>query len=240
VDAVRVEFPSGADRIGGVLVAPGAGGPHPGIVVIPDVRGIYDHYHDVAQRIAARGYAVLVLDLYAREGAPELPSMDAVFRFMRALPDARVLADVQAAVDWLGARPETRGRRIGITGFCMGGKYALLAACSCRGLSAAVAWYGMLRVGEIDATNPEHPLDALARLGCPLLGLFGKEDPIVPLADVEELSRRAAALPHEVDVVVYPGAGHAFANDSRPEAYRPEAAADGWSRAWSFFRRHLG
>jgi carboxymethylenebutenolidase len=239
VDAVRVEFPSGADRIGGVFVASGAGGPHPGIVVVPDVRGIYDHFHEVARRIAARGYAVLVLDLYAREGPPELPSMDAVFRFMRALPDTRVLGDVQAAIDWLAARPETRGRRIGVTGFCMGGKYALLAACACRGLSAAVVWYGMLRVGEIDAANPEHPLDALGRLGCPLLGLFGKEDPIVPLAEVEALERRGASLPHEVEVVVYPGAGHAFANDSRPEAYRADAAADAWSRAFAFFARHL-
>jgi carboxymethylenebutenolidase len=240
VDAVRVEFQSGADRIGGIFLAPGIGGPHPGVVVIPDVRGIYPHFHDVARRIAARGYAVLVLDLYAREGAPELPSMDAVFRFMRALPDRRVQADIQAAIDWLAARPETRGRKVGITGFCMGGKYTVLAACSCRGLSAAVAWYGMLRVGEIDADNPEHPLDAIPRLGCPLLCLFGKEDPIVPLADVEELERRAGGLAHEVQVVVYPGAGHAFANDSRPEAYRPEAAADGWSRAGSFFARHLG
>lgn len=237
---MRVEFPSGRDRIGGVFLAPGTGGPHPGIVLVPDVRGIYAHFHDVARRIAARGFAVLVLDLYAREGAPELGSMDAVFRFMRALPDARVLADIQAAIDWLAARPETQGRKVGITGFCMGGKYTVLAACRCRGLSAAVAWYGMLRVGEIDANNPEHPLDAIPELACPLLGLFGKEDPIVPLAEVEELERRAVGRKHEVEVVVYPGAGHAFANDSRPEAYRAEAAADGWSRAWSFLGRHLG
>ncbi len=237
---MRVEFQSGADRIGGEFVAPETGGPHPGIVVIPDVRGIYSHFHDVARRIAAAGYATLVLDLYAREGAPELPSMDAVFRFMRALPDRRVLSDLQAAIDWLAVRPETRGCKIGVTGFCMGGKYTVLAACTCRGLSAAIAWYGMLRVGEVDANNPEHPLDALARLGCPLLGLFGKEDPIVPLAEVEELERRAAGLPHEVDVVVYPGAGHAFANDGRPEAYRPAAALDAWSRALAFFGRHLG
>jgi carboxymethylenebutenolidase len=97
----------------------------------------------------------------------------------------------------------------------------------------------MLRAPLIDANNPEHPLDALPRLRCPLLGLFGKEDPIVPVADVLELERRAASLSHEVETVVYPGAGHAFANDTRPEAYRPDAAADAWSRALVFFGRHL-
>lgn len=237
---MRVEFPSGPDTIAGAFYAPDTGGPHPGVVVIPDVRGLYDHYHAVARRLAAAGYAALALDLYAREGAPALPSMDAVFRFMQELPDRRVLGDVQAAIDWLAAREETRGRRIGLTGFCMGGKYVVLAACNVRGLSAAVAWYGMLRAPVIDANNPEHPLDALPRLTCPLLGLFGKEDPIVPVADVLELERRAASLSHEVETVVYPGAGHAFANDTRPEAYRADAAADAWSRALAFFGRHLG
>lgn len=209
------------------------------MVVIPDVRGLYDHYHAVARRLAAGGYAALALDLYTREGAPALPTMDDVFRLMRELPDRRVIQDVQAAIDWLGEQPETRGRRIGLTGFCMGGKYVVLAACSVRGLSAAVAWYGMLRAPVIDSNNPEHPLDALPRLACPLLGLFGKEDPIVPVADVEELERRGASLAHDVETVLYPGAGHAFANDTRPDAYRADAAADAWSRALRFFARHL-
>jgi carboxymethylenebutenolidase len=236
---MRLEFPSRGDRIDGVFYAPDAPGPHPGVVVIPDVRGIYEHYHDVARRLAREGFAALAVNLYSREGPPDLPDMDSVFRFMRELPDPRVLADLQAAVDTLAARPEVAGRKVGITGFCMGGKYTVLAACGTSGLSGAVCWYGMLRVPEIDEQNPEHPLDALPRLGCPLLGLFGKEDPIVPLRDVEALEASAASLPHELEVVVYPGAGHAFANDSRPEAYRAEAARDGWERALGFLHRNL-
>ena len=158
---------------------------------------------------------------------------------MGAVRDRQVLADLQAATDWLAARPETRGRALGITGFCMGGKYTILAACRCTGLRAAVPWYGMLTVGELDECNPEHPLDALSDLACPLLGLFGKDDPIVPLAEVERLEPAAAAAGQQVEVVVYPGAGHAFANDSRPDAYRPDAAADAWQRALAFLHRQL-
>ncbi len=237
--ALRVRFPSGGDTIDGVLELPDGNGPHPGVVVIPDVRGLYDHYESVARRLADAGFAALAVNLYARGERPDTSDMQQVFRFMRELPDRQVLADLQASLDWLAGRPETSGRKLGITGFCMGGKYAVLAACSCSGLSAAVPWYGMLTVGEVDERNPEHPLDALGRLGCPLLGLFGKEDPIVPLAEVEELERRAAGLEHEVEVVVYPGAGHAFANDTRPDAYRPEAAADAWARALAFLHRAL-
>ena len=147
---MRVEFPSGGDRIGGALYAPESSGPHPGVVIVPDVWGLYDHYHDVARRVAANGFVALALDLYSREGAPDLPDMDAVFRFMKELPDRRVLQDIQAAIDALAAREEVGERPIGITGFCMGGKYVILAACTCRGLSAAVPWYGLLRVPGID------------------------------------------------------------------------------------------
>jgi carboxymethylenebutenolidase len=236
---MNVEFRSGDDRIGGALYLPDAPGPHAGVVVIPDVRGLYEHYHEVARSIASEGFAALALDIYAREGPPELADMAAVNRWIAELPDPRVLGDVQAAIDYLALRPEVAGRKVGLTGFCMGGKYTLLAAVRARGLAAAVAWYGMLRAPALDAANPEHALDALRELRTPLLGLFGKQDPVVPLADVESLSEIGLAMPTEIEVVVYPGAGHAFANDTRPDAYRPDAARDAWERCFRFFRRHL-
>ncbi len=236
---MRIEFPSGSDRIEGALYVPEEPGPHPGVVIIPDVWGLYEHYHEVARRVAAGGFAALAVNLYSREGTPEFPDMDAVFSFMKALPDRRVLQDIQAAVDALAAREEVGGRRVGITGFCMGGKYTILAACSCTGLSAAVPWYGLLRVPGIDEQNPEHPLDALPRLSCPMLALFGKEDSIVPLEDVEQVESRAATSGQPVEVVVYPGAGHAFANDTRPEMYREDAARDGWARCLPFLQSRL-
>ncbi|MEE8558760.1 MAG: dienelactone hydrolase family protein [Myxococcota bacterium] len=236
---MNFEFPSGPDSIRGALYLPEQTDPRPGVVVIPDVRGLHDHYHDVARRLARDGFVALALDLYSREGPPDLPDMETVFRFMRELPDSRVLQDIGQAIDALSKHPSVGQSRVGITGFCMGGMYTILAACTCKGLSAAVSWYGMLRVQEIDESSPEHPLEALPRLSCPLLGLFGKEDPIVPLGDVEELQREGASQSHEVEVVVYPGAGHAFANDTRPDAYRADAAEDAWSRALAFLHRYL-
>jgi carboxymethylenebutenolidase len=158
---------------------------------------------------------------------------------MRELPDPRVLADLGGAVRHLGARADVRADRIGITGFCMGGQYALMAACTVRGLAACVSWYGMLRYAEHTAAKPASPLELAPALGCPYLGLFGAEDAIIPLADVDELRATLERLEQPHEIVVYPGAGHAFFNDTRPDAYRPAAAADAWPRAVAFLRRHL-
>jgi len=237
---MKVEFPSGRDAIAGELCLP-TRPPAAGVVVLHDVWGLSDVYRGVAQRLADAGYAALALDLYARGERPGSPAdMPAVMRFMNALPDRRVVLDVQAAIDFLRARPELAGRRIGLTGFCMGGKYAFLSACHCRDLSAAVPWYGMLRAPSIDDKNPEHALDALLSVRCPVLALFGAEDALIPQSDVAELRRRASERRLPIEVVVYPGAGHAFANESRPEAYRPAAADDGWRREFDFFAKQLG
>ena len=161
---MRVRFPNGPDQIEGELVLPPTEGSHPGIVLIPDVGGLSELYVGFAQRLAQAGFAALALNPYSRGEQPDLSNLEAIFKFLAELPDRQVLSDVQAALDYLTARPETRGRRLGVTGFCVGGQYTILAACSLRGLSAAVAWYGMLRVSRIDECNPEHPLDALPRL----------------------------------------------------------------------------
>ncbi|MFQ5515618.1 MAG: dienelactone hydrolase family protein [Myxococcota bacterium] len=237
---MRVRFPSGDTLIRGELRLPSAPGTHPGVVLIPDVAGLSTIYEGFADRLAESGYVTLVLDKYSRGEKPDLSSLEAIFRFLRALPDSQVLGDVQAAIDHLAQLPETQGRAIGMTGFCVGGQYTMLAASSCRGLSAAVSWYGMLRVGALDECNPEHPLEALARLRCPLLAHFGADDAVVPLADVDELERRVRAHGWPVEVVIHAGAGHAFANPGRPDAYRAEAAEQAWRRMLEFFARHLG
>ena len=231
----------------GYLAHPDAG-PNPGVVLIPDVRGLYDHYRDLSRRLASEGFAVLAVNLYRREtSAIEISDPG---RWIRGLDDRQVLADVQAAADHLSSHASAAGRRIGVTGFCMGGQYTILAAAGCRGLSAAVAYYGMLShergllapaPGEsLDpARKPRSPLDAAASARCPVLGLFGRDDPFVAVEDVRALERQLekSGQPHEV--VLYDGAGHAFMNDTRPEMYRPEVARDAWPRMVAWFRRHL-
>jgi carboxymethylenebutenolidase len=221
-----------------------ATGSRGGVVVIHDVWGLYDHYRDLARRLADAGWAALAVNLYRRE--PEVKITDPG-RWIRALDDRRVLADVQEAIDFLAAHPSVGGGRVGVMGCCMGGQYTILAAAGCRGLAAAVPYYGMLSdahgllaptAGEtLDrARKPRSPLDAASDLRCPTLAFFGAEDAFIPQDDVRAFE---AKLAPEHRVVVYPGAGHAFLNDTRAEMYRPDAARDAWSRTLDWFATHL-
>ena len=241
--AEEVTFPADAefpcDRLRGYFAAPAAGTPAPGLVLVPDVRGLYDHFRDVARRYACEGLATLAVDLYSREGAPELGDLDSVFRWMRALPDRRILADLGAAARWLRGHERVSGRSVGITGFCMGGQYALMASCVHASFDACVSWYGMLRYAEKDAGRPADPLDLAPQLQCPLLAMFGAEDTLIPQTDVDALRSVLARAGKQFEIEVYRGAGHAFFNDARPEMYRAAAAAPAWARSVDFLRRHL-
>jgi carboxymethylenebutenolidase len=241
-DELRSEeltFERNGDTLRGYAVWPNGEGPFPALLLIPDVRGLYDHYRDVSRRFAAEGYFTFAIDLYSREGAPDLPDSESVFRWIEQLSDRRVIADLQAAVGFLAAHGDVRANAIGVTGFCMGGQYALMAACVVERLAACVSWYGMLRYQEINETKPTSPLELAPRLHCPYLGLFGADDAIIPTADIEQLRSILSAHGKNFDIKIYDGAGHAFFNDTRPDAYRPEAAADAWPRALAFLREHL-
>jgi carboxymethylenebutenolidase len=130
---------------------------------------------------------------------------------------------------------------VGVTGFCMGGQYAILAACCCTGLAACAPFYGMLAYapGLDPERKPRSPLDAARDLSCPLLGFYGAEDALIPVDQVEAFRERAAASGRPAELRVYPGAGHAFMNDTQPERHRPEAAADAWPRLVAFLHEQL-
>jgi carboxymethylenebutenolidase len=219
----------------------GGGAPQPGVVLVHDVWGLAEHPRDLARRLAAEGFAVLAIDLYRKTGRPQLADVSAALRWIRELSDPVVLDTLQEGIGWLAAHPAVSGRKVGVLGFCMGGQYALLSACACRGLSACVSCYGMVRyeAGLDPAKKPRQPLDALADLTCSVLGLYGEQDHLIPVSDVRALEAALAASALPCDVRLYPGAGHAFLNDTRPEMYRPEAARDAWPRLVSFLREHL-
>ena len=224
----------------GHLAHPDAGS-HPGVVLIPDVWGLSDHYRDLAGRLAGEGFAVLAIDPYRKTGHPKLSDPSSAMAWIRELPDPVVIDTIQEAIDALVAHPSVSGRKVGIVGFCMGGQYALLAACTCRGLSACAPCYGMVRyAADLDpGKKPRSPLDALPGLTCPLLGLYGAEDAIIPPGDVEALRAGLEASGRPFELHVYEGAGHAFMNETRPPMYRPEAARDAWGRLVPFLRERL-
>lgn len=217
----------------------------PGVVLIHDVWGMAEHPRDLARRLAGEGFAVLAIDLYRRRGAVEITDVPA---WIRGLDDTEVLADLSAGARFLAGEPAVAGRKVGLVGFCMGGTYAVLGGCLCSEFAATVPFYGLLshRHGMLydpsgldPAKKPHEPLAVADRLRCPLLGFFGAEDELVPVEDVNALERGLARSGHPSEVVVVEGAGHAFLNDTRPEAYREEAARMAWGRMVEFFTRTL-
>ncbi len=188
---------------------------------------------------------MLALDLYRGKGKVEITNPG---EWMRALSDPEVLRDVQAGIDFLALAKPTRARKSAVLGFCMGGMYALLAACQCRGLSAGISFYGLLShehgllhaPGGLDRRlKPVQPLDAAPDLRCPLLAFFGDQDEFIPLADVDRLRGKLTQADASSEIEVYAGAGHAFMNDTRPAAFRPEIAKDAWTRTLTLLREQL-
>jgi carboxymethylenebutenolidase len=233
--AADVTFPRGSETLRGHLSRAQPDAERGAIVLIPDVYGLSPLYCEISARFADRGFTTLAIDLYTREGTPTLSGPAEAMRWIAGLSDVRVLGDLQSAIDFLAAP----GRRIGITGFCMGGQYALLAACSAPELSGCVSFYGMLRYAERNDKKPRSPLDAAADLSCPYLGIFGEDDALIPRGDDAELGERLAAGGKTFEIKSYPGAGRAFLNHTRPDTYRPEAAADAFERTVRFFSAYL-
>ena len=241
MDGGNDSFISRGDTINGFIARPQGEGPYPAVIVIHDVWGLSDHYRAIASRLAAEGFVAWAPDLYSREGAPgDFADVEAIMDWMACLPDTRVLADVQAVAGHLAGNADVRSEAIGLTGFCMGGQYTLMAACAVEGLAAAVTWYGMLAGAPPSETSPESPLEMAGRLSVPWLGLFGEQDPFIPTAEVEQLRTILESGGKDFEIVTYGDAGHAFFNDTRPEMYRPKAAAEAWQRMAVFFRQHLG
>ena len=246
VHAEDLQYPgAGGAGINGYLARPAApaGSALPAMVVIHEAGGLGDHIKDVCNRFAGLGYLTLGVDLYTREGGP--PPMDDVQALMARLfsmSDETALGDLAGAADFLRAREDSAGR-VGCIGFCMGGRYTLLFACSSERLNAAVDCWG----GFIDKATPEQrstperpvpPLELADKLRCPLLAAIGAEDQNPSPEIGRQLAERARRSGQEVKVDVYEGASHAFFADYRP-TYRPQAAAKLWQEIVPFLKRHL-
>lgn len=214
----------------------------PVILVIPEIFGVHEYIADTARRFAKAGYLAIVPELYARQGdASKYNEMAKLMaEVVSKVPDAQVMADLDGAVKWAGANGGD-GKKVGITGFCWGGRITWLYAQQSKNVKAAVAWYGRL-VGTPSALMPTNPLDLAANLKAPVLGLYGGQDGGIPLTTVNQMKDALAdagvkgnAAARASEFVVYPTAPHAFHADYRP-SYRKEAADDGFKRALAWFK----
>lgn len=233
------KVPSG-DFQGPIYEARPAGmGKYPVVLVIPEVFGMHEHIKDVTRRFAREGFLSITFEPYAREGgALHLPDIAAVRKVVDPVPDARVMADLDALVAYVKKHPAARADRIGVTGFCRGGMYTLLFAAHSREVKAAVPWYGQLKPGKTPGVRTAGPIDLVAQITAPVLGLYGGEDLGIPVADVKEMEAALKAAGKTADFVIYPGAPHAFYADYRP-SYRADAAKDAWGRCLAWFNKYL-
>jgi len=209
----------------------------PVILVISEIFGVHEHIADVARRFAKQGYMALAPDLFVRQGDPGKLSniADLMKQIISKTPDAEVMADLDACVAWAG-RNGGNVDKLGVTGFCWGGRITWLYAAHNPKVKAAVAWYGRL-VGEATPNTPKHPIDIAPTLKVPVLGLYGAKDKGIPLETVEKMKAALAKGSSKSSFVVYPDASHAFHADYRP-SYVAADAKDGFARALAWFRSH--
>ena len=227
------------DQIDAYLARPLTGGRHAGVVVIHHMPGWDGPTKEIARRFAHQGYVAISPNLHFREGKATPEENSASVRAAGGMPDDRTMGDVQGAVDYLRALPYLNGK-VGVIGYCSGGRQSFLAACSLQ-LDAAVDCYGAFIVNLPPEGMPlkAQPIVGLAKdLSCPLLGLFGADDQYPAPAETGELSKELTALGKAHEFQTYDGAGHAFFAVNRP-SYRVEAANDGWAKIWDFYGRFL-
>lgn len=224
----RVEYGrlDGRPLLGYLSRPVGVAQPLPGLIVIHEWWGLNDNVRDEARRLAAEGYVTLAVDLYDGAVATRVPEAMALSRQLTEKP-APAEDNLRQAYAYLDQA--VRAPRIGVIGWCLGGRWTLRAALlHPEQVDAAVIYYGTVRAAEQE----------LAALRMPILGLFGSKDPVVPLAMVTEFEETMRRLGRDLDIKVYEGAGHAFANPSGT-TYEAEAAEDAWARTTDFLRRHL-
>jgi carboxymethylenebutenolidase len=219
-------------------------GPHPVVIVVHEIFGLHEYIRDVCRRLARAGYFCVAPDLYQRQGdvGKIADIWGIITNVVEKVPDEQVLDDLDATVAWATANPHADTGRLGITGFCWGGRIVWAYSAHHPGLRAGVAWYGRLVGGGPlvpggIALPRTYPIDIAGRLHGPVLALFGDKDKSIPLPSIEQMRSALAAAGDPSELVVYPGADHGFHADYRPQ-YHATAAADGWQRMLDWFRQH--
>jgi carboxymethylenebutenolidase len=221
-----VSYKSGEETVSGFLALPDGGGKHAAIVVIHEWWGLNDQVKEDTQKLAAEGYVALAVDLYRGKVAT---TADEAHELMRGVPDDRGIRDLEAAFAYLAARPDVKPGKIGSVGWCMGGGWSIKLAMSEPKLAACAVNYGSL---PTEASS-------IAKIKAPVLGNFGADDRGITPDSVRAFDAAMKAAGKPVDVKIYDGAGHAFENPNNKDGYRPQAAADAWSRMDAFFKKTL-
>ena len=209
----------------------------PVILVISEIFGVHEHIADVARRFAKLGYLALAPNLFVRQGDPGAYKTIAELQkeVITKVPDAQVMTDLDAVVAWAKANGGNTAK-LGITGFCWGGRITWMYSAHNPKVKAGVAWYGRL-VGNSTPLTPTHPVDIAAKLKTPILGLYGAQDGGIPVTTVVEMKDALAKGSSKSEFIVFKNSGHAFHADYRP-SYVEADAKEGWTQCIAWFKTH--
>ena len=235
--AGEVKIPTSDGSLPAYRAMPSQGGPFATVLVVQEIFGVHEHIKDVCRRLAKLGYLAVAPELYARQGdVSKLSDINEIRKVVSKVSDAQVMADLDATADWAKDSGFGNIRKLGITGFCWGGRIVWLYAAHSTQLKAGVAWYGRL-IGEHSKMQPQHPIDLVGSLKAPVLGLYGGADEGIPLETIDQMKQALKAAGNSSEIIVYPDTPHGFHADYRP-SYRREQAQDGWKRLQAWFRQH--
>ena len=236
LQAGMVEVPTATGPIPAYRAVQSGAGARPLVLVVQEIFGLHEHIKDVCRRLAKLGYCAVAPSLYERQGnVTKLQTIDEIRPIVAKVPDAQVMSDLDATVDWAAKSGAADPAKLAITGFCWGGRIVWLYAAHNPNLKAGVAWYGRL-VGDKTANAPAHPVDLAQKIKAPILGLYGGQDAGIPVATTEQM-QQALGPGTPSTFQVYPDAPHAFFADYRP-SYREAAARDGWQRLTDWLKQH--
>ena len=234
LDASFVEIPTSTGPIPAYRAVSKGGKSRPLVLVVHEIFDVHEHIADVCRRLAKLGYCAIAPSLYHRQGdVKSAKSFPEIMPIVAKVPDAQVMSDLDAAVAWATKAGIADASKLGITGFCWGGRVVWLYAAHNPKLKAGVAWYGRV-VGEKTANQPAHPIDVAAKIKAPVLGLYGGKDEGIPVASLDQL-KAALGADTKSQFHVYPNSPHAFFADYRP-SYDEADAKDGWARLQAWFK----
>jgi carboxymethylenebutenolidase len=231
-----IKIPVSGGEMSGYRAKPASGSGHPTVIVCQEIFGIHEYIKDTCRRLAKAGYLAVAPDYYFRQGDPaKAADVQGALAVANKKPDAELLSDLDATARWAAADGGSP-QKLGVTGFCRGGRATWMYSAHNPNLKAGVAWYGPV-VGQGNELTPKFPIDLAGEMKCPVLGLYGSADTGIPVDTLKrmEAALKAANKPHEF--VIYPDAPHAFHADYR-QTYRADAAKDGWARMLAWFKKH--
>ena len=235
--AGEVKIPAKDGAIPAYRAMPSTGKSFPVILVVQEIFGVHEHIKDVTRRFAKAGYMAIAPELYYRQGdVSQLTDSKEIFaKVVNNVPDSQVMSDLDSAVAW-ASKNGGNAEKLGITGFCWGGRIVWLYAAHNPKVDAGVAWYGRL-VGDKTGMTPMQPIDLVEKINAPVLGLYGGADAGIPNDTVERMNAALAKAGKKSTIHLYPDTPHGFNADYRP-SYRKEQATDAWKRALDWFKTH--